>query len=126
MTGRMRRWAKLMHWRPCRNQRPKAGIALSAAAIRDRPARLLSAHIVFHAPLAQALIPGIPATPPVLTRVAQFFGNFRCHRRLVGGAHDVALEFAANIGKCRRSARKMGNRIGPQLAFQKASAAAPR
>ena len=35
----------------------------------------------------------------VLTTVVQIFENFRYHRTFVAGSHDVALEFAANIGK---------------------------
>jgi hypothetical protein len=86
------------------------------APIGDLLARLLSEHIVFHSPLVQAPIPGIPATPLVPTSVVRIFGNFRRHRRFVGCSHDVALEFAANIGKCRRSAKKWGtgsSRSGP-------------
>ena len=89
-------------------------------------------------------IPGRPATLLVLTTVVRIFENFRYHRTFIGGPHDVALEFAANIGKwqlkgidlIKFNARgemiefevmirpikalaalgeEMGNRIGPQL-----------
>src|ERR1700709_1082621 len=60
---------------------------------------LLSEHIVFRSPFVQSPIPGRTATLLVLTTVVQIFENFRYHRTFVAGAHDVGLEFAANIGK---------------------------
>jgi len=89
----------------------------------------------------------------VLTTVVRIFENFRYHRSFVAGPHDVALEFAANIGKwqlrgvdlikfneagemiefevmirpikaLQALGEEMGNRIGPQLARLKAAAAA--
>jgi hypothetical protein len=91
----------------------------------------------------------------VLTTVVQIFENFRYHRTFIGGSHDVALEFGANIGKWQLRGvdlikfgesgemiefevmvrpikalaalgEEMGNRIGPQLVLLKASAASPR
>ena len=47
----------------------------------------------------QSPIKGLPATLLVLSTVVQIFENFRYHRTFIGGSHDVALEFAANIGK---------------------------
>jgi hypothetical protein len=108
-------------------------------------ASLLSEHIVFRSPFVQSPIPGRPATLLVLTTVVQIFENFRYHRTFVAGSHDVALEFAANIGKWQLKGidlikfnasgemvefevmirpikalealgAEMGNRIGPQLA----------
>ena len=87
----------------------------------------------------------------VLTTVVQIFENFRYHRTFVAGPHDVALEFAANIGKWQLKGidlirfnesgemvefevmirpikalvalgEEMGNRIGPQLSLLKAAA----
>jgi hypothetical protein len=112
---------------------------------------LLSEHIVFRSPFVQSPIPGKPATLLVLTTVVRIFENFRYHRTFVGGPHDVALEFAANIGKWQLKgidlikfneagemiefevmirpikalaalAEEMGNRIGPQLALLKQAA----
>jgi hypothetical protein len=114
---------------------------------------LLSEHIVFRSPFLQSPIPGRPATLLVLTTVVQIFENFRYHRTFVGGAHDAALEFSANIGKWQLKGidlikfgetgemtefevmirpikalaalgEEMGNRIGPQLARLKEAAAA--
>jgi len=114
---------------------------------------LLSEHIVFRSPFVQSPIPGRPATLLVLSTVAQIFENFRYHRTFIGGSHDVALEFAANIGKWQLKGvdlikfndlgemiefevmirpikalaalgEEMGNRIGEQLARLKELAAA--
>ena len=60
---------------------------------------LLSEHIVFRSPFVHSPIPGRPATLLVLTTVARIFENFTYHRTFIAGAHDAALEFAANIGK---------------------------
>ena len=116
-----------------------------ASADRDLLASLLSEHIVFRSPFLQSPIPGRTATLLVLTTVIQIFENFRYHRTFVAGSHDVALEFAANIGKWQLKGvdlvkfneagemiefevmirpikalqalgDEMGNRIGPQLA----------
>ena len=122
-----------------------------ASGDRDLLASLLAEHIVFRSPFVQSPIPGRPATLLVLTAVVQIFENFRYHRSFVGGAHDVALEFAANIGKWQLKGvdlineagemiefevmirpikalqalgEEMGNRIGPQLSQLKAAAAA--
>src|SRR5712691_2058356 len=62
-------------------------------------ASLLADDIVFRSPFVQSPIPGKTATLLVLTTVVQIFENFRYHRTFVAGSHDVALEFAANIGK---------------------------
>jgi len=112
---------------------------------------LLAADIVFRSPFVQSPIPGRAATLLVLTTVVQIFENFRYHRTFVGGAHDVALEFAANIGKWQLKGvdlikfnasgemiefevmvrpikalaalgEEMGNRIGPELMRLKAAA----
>ena len=112
---------------------------------------LLAEDIVFRSPFVQSPIPGRAATLLVLTTVVQIFGNFRYHRTFVGGAHDVALEFAANIGKWQLKGvdlikfnasgemiefevmvrpikalaalgEEMGNRIGPELMRLKAAA----
>ena len=124
-----------------------------ASGDRELLAKLLSEHIVFRSPFVQSAIPGRPATLLVLTTVVQIFENFRYQRTFVGGSHDVALEFAANIGKWQLKGvdlikfndlgemiefevmirpikalaalgEEMGNRIGEQLARLKESAAA--
>jgi len=124
-----------------------------ASGDRDLLASLLSEHIVFRSPFVQSPIPGLPATLLVLTTVVQIFENFRYHRSFVGGVHDAALEFSANIGKWQLKGvdlitfneagemtefevmirpikalaalgEEMGNRIGPQLARLKQAAAA--
>jgi hypothetical protein len=88
----------------------------------------------------------------VLTTVVQIFENFHYHRTFIGGSHDVALEFSANIGKWQLKGvdlirfneagemvefevmirpikalaalgEEMGNRIGPQLNQLKQAAA---
>src|SRR5712671_3497421 len=120
---------------------------------RDLLASLLSEHIVFRSPFVQSPIPGREAALLVLTTVVQIFENFRYHRTFVGGPHDVALEFAANIGKWQLKridlikfndagemiefevmirpikalaalGEEMGNRIGPELIRLKAAAGA--
>jgi hypothetical protein len=114
-------------------------------------ASLLAEDIVFRSPFVQSPIPGRTATLLVLTTVVQIFENFRYHRTFVGSAHDVALEFAANIGKWQLKGvdlikfndagemiefevmirpikalaalgEEMGNRIGPELIRLKAAA----
>jgi hypothetical protein len=116
---------------------------------------LLSEHIVFRSPFVQSPIPGRTATLLVLTTVVQIFENFRYHRMFIGGSHDAALEFSANIGKWQLKGidlikfneagemiefevmirpikalqalgEEMGNRIGPQLSQLKQTAGAPR
>ena len=116
-----------------------------ASADRDLLASLLAEHIVFRSPFVQSPIPGRTATLLVLTTVVQIFENFRYDRTFIAGSHDVALEFAANIGKWQLKGvdlikvnasgeiiefevmirpikalaalgEEMGNRIGPQLA----------
>jgi len=106
---------------------------------------------VFRSPFLQSPIPGRTATLLVLTTVIQIFENFRYHRTFVAGSHDVALEFAASIGKWQLKGvdlvkfneagemiefevmirpikalqalgEEMGNRIGPQLARLKEAA----
>ena len=106
---------------------------------------------MFRSPFVQSPIPGRPATLLVLTTVVQIFENFRYHRTFVGGSHDAALEFSANIGKWQLKGvdlikfgetgemiefevmvrpikalaalgEEMGNRIGPQLSLLKAAA----
>ena len=118
---------------------------------RDLLTSLLAEHIVFRSPFVQSPIPGRPATLLVLTTVVQIFENFRYHRTFVAGGHDVALEFAANIGKWQLKGidlikfnaagemtefevmirpikalaalgEEMGNRIGPELIRLKAAA----
>ena len=124
-----------------------------ASRDRDLLASLLSEHIVFRSPFVQSPIPGKTATLLVLTTVVQIFENFRYHRSFVGGAHDAALEFSANIGKWQLKGidlikfsetgemiefevmirpikalaalgEEMGSRIGEQLARLKELAAA--
>ena len=114
---------------------------------------LLAEDIVFRSPFVQSPIPGRPATLLVLSTVVLIFENFRYHRTFIGGSHDVALEFAANIGKWQLKGvdlikfndlgemiefevmirpikalaalgEEMGNRIGDQLARLKELAAA--
>jgi hypothetical protein len=121
----------------------------------DVLAPLLAEAIVFHSPFVQSPIPGRAATLLVLTTVVQIFENFRYHRAFIGGPHDAALEFSANIGQWRLKGidliqfnaegemtefevmirpikalqalgEEMGNRIGPQLALLKQAASAPR
>src|SRR5664279_1186647 len=124
-----------------------------ASGDHDLLASLLSEHIVFRSPFVQSPIPGRVATLLVLTIVTQIFENFRYHRTFIGGPHDAALEFAANIGKWQLKGidlikfnesgemiefevmirpikalqalgEEMGNRIGPQLARLKEAAGA--
>ena len=124
-----------------------------AAPDRDLLASLLAEDIVFRSPFVQSPIPGRTATLLVLTTVTRIFENFRYHRTFVAGAHDIALEFSANIGKWQLKGvdlvkfsetgemiefevmirpikalaalgEEMGNRIGPQLAALKAAAGA--
>jgi hypothetical protein len=124
-----------------------------ASGDHDLLASLLSEHIVFRSPFVQSPIPGRVASLLVLTTVARIFENFRYHRRFIGGTHDAALEFAANIGKWQLKGidlikfnesgemiefevmirpikalqalgEEMGNRIGPQLARLKEAAGA--
>jgi hypothetical protein len=126
-----------------------------ASGDRDLLASLLSEYIVFRSPFVQAPIPGRTATLLVLTTVVQIFEDFRYHRTFVAGPHDVALEFAANIGKWQLKGidlikfneagemvefevmirpikalaalgEEMGNRIGPQLSQLKQAAAIER
>ena len=126
-----------------------------ASGDRDLLASLLSEYIVFRSPFVQAPIPGRTATLLVLTTVVQIFEDFRYHRTFVAGPHDVALEFAANIGKWQLKGidlikfsetgemiefevmirpikalaalgEEMGNRIGPQLSQLKQAAAVQR
>jgi hypothetical protein len=126
-----------------------------ASGDQDLLASLLAEHIVFRSPFVQSPIPGRPAALLVLTTVVQIFENFRYHRSFVGGCHDVALEFAANIGKWQLKGidlikfndagemiefevmirpikalaalgEEMGNRIGPQLSRLKELAGTPR
>jgi hypothetical protein len=126
-----------------------------ASGDRDLLASLLAEHIVFRSPFVQSPIPGRPATLLLLTTVVQIFENFRYHRAFVGGSHDVALEFAANIGKWQLKGidlikfndagemvefevmirpikalqalgEEMGNRIGPQLGQLKQAAGIQR
>jgi hypothetical protein len=121
----------------------------------DLLASLLSEYIVFRSPFVQSPIPGRPATLLVLTTVVQIFENFHYHRTFISGSHDVALPFAANIGKWQLKGidlikfndagemiefevmirlikalqalgEEMGNRIGPQLSRLKEAAGAPR
>src|ERR1700738_275988 len=106
--------------------------------------------MVFRSPFVQSPIPGRPATLLLLTTVVQILENFRHHRSFVGGPHDAALEFSANIGKwqlkgidlikfsetgekiefevmlrpIKALGEEMGNRIGPQLAQLKQAAGA--
>src|SRR5437868_10444955 len=83
-----------------RAQRPLDGShRFVASPDRDLLASLPSEHIVFRSPFVQSPIPGRAATLLVLTTVVQIFENFRYHRTFIAGSHDVALEFAANIGK---------------------------
>src|SRR5471032_1170637 len=127
--------------------------AFVASGNRDLLSPLLAEHIVFRSPFVQSPIPGRNATLLVLTTVVQIFENFRYHRIFVGGSHDVALEFGANIGKWQLKGidlikfnaagemtefevmirpikalaalgEEMGNRIGPQLALLKQAAGA--
>jgi hypothetical protein len=115
-----------------------------ASGDHDLLPALLSEHIVFRSPFVQSPIPGRTATLLVLTTVVQIFENFRYHRTFVAGSHDVALEFAASIGKWQLKGvdlikfneagemlefevmirpikalqalgDEMGNRIGPEL-----------
>ena len=124
-----------------------------ASGDHDLLASLLSEHIVFRSPFVQSPIPGRVATLLVLTTVTQIFENFRYHRTFIGGPHDAALEFAANIGRWQLKGidlikfnesgemiefevmirpikalqalgEEMGNRIGPRLARLKEAAGA--
>jgi hypothetical protein len=126
-----------------------------ASRDQEQLTSLLAEHIVFRSPFVQSPIPGRPATLLVLTTVVQIFENFRYHRTFIGGSHDVALEFAANIGKWQLKGidlikfndagemiefevmirpikalqalgEEMGNRIGPQLTRLKESAGTSR
>jgi hypothetical protein len=126
-----------------------------ASGDQDLLPPLLSEHIVFRSPFVQSPIPGRTATLLVLTTVVQIFENFRYHRTFIGGSHDAALEFSANIGKWQLKGidlikfneagemiefevmirpikalqalgEEMGNRIGPQLTQLKQTAGAQR
>ena len=126
-----------------------------ATGKEDDLAPLLAESIVFRSPFVQSPIPGRAATMLVLTTVVQIFENFRYQRAFIGGPHDAALEFSANIGQWQLKGidliqfnaagkmtefevmirpikalqalgEEMGNRIGPQLALLKQAAAAPR
>jgi hypothetical protein len=126
-----------------------------ASGDHDLLVPLLSEHIVFRSPFVQSPIPGREATLLVLTTVVQIFENFRYYRSFIGGPHDAALEFGANIGKWQLKGidlitfnasgemtefevmvrpikalaalgEEMGNRIGPQLARLKQAAGVPR
>jgi hypothetical protein len=106
---------------------------------------------VFRSPFVHLPIPGRPASLLILGAVVQIFENFRYHRTFVAGSHDVALEFAANIGELdlkgidlvkfdsagkiiefevmirpfkalQALSVQMSDRIGPELAKYKASA----
>lgn len=112
---------------------------------------LLAGNIIFRSPFVQSPIPGREATLLVLTTVVRVFENFRYHRTFVAGAHDVALEFSANIGKWQLKGvdliafnasgemtefevmvrpikalqtlgEEMGRRIGPRLTLMKQAA----
>ena len=125
-----------------------------ASGDHDLLPALLSEHIVFRSPFVQSPIPGRTATLLVLTTVVQIFENFRYHRTFVAGSHDVALEFAASIGKWQLKGidlikfheagemlefevmirpikalqalgDEMGNRIGPELSRLKELAGTP-
>lgn len=118
----------------------------------ERLSPLLAKNIVFRSPFVQTPIPGHAATLLVISTVVQIFENFRYHRTFVGGSHDVALEFSANVDKWQLKGidlitfsdagemidfevmirpmkalqavgEAMGNRIGPQLARLKEAAA---
>jgi hypothetical protein len=120
---------------------------------RSRPAGLACQNILCFAAIRAIANSRRAATLLVLTTVVQIFGNFRYHRTFVAGSHDVALEFAANIGKWQLKGidlirfnesgemvefevmirpikalaalgEEMGNRIGPQLARLKEAGAA--
>lgn len=103
---------------------------------------------VFRSPFVHLPIPGRPASLLILTTVVKVFENFRYHRTFVAGAHDVVLEFSANIGEfdlkgvdlikfdatgkivefevmvrpfkaLQALSTQMGERIGPELAKYK-------
>ena len=132
-----------------------SGDRLVAFGDQDLLAPLLSEHIVFRSPFVQSPIPGREAALLILTTVGRIFENFRYHRTFIAGSHDVALEFAANIGKWQLKGidlikfneagkmlefevmirpikalaalgEEMGNRIGPQLTQMKLAARAQR
>lgn len=60
---------------------------------------LFAEDTVFRSPFAHVPLPSRDASVLILTNVIQIFENFRYHRTLVAGPHDVALEFSANIGE---------------------------
>src|SRR2546425_3508943 len=70
-----------------------------ASPDRDLLTSLLSEHIVFRSPIVLSPIPGRAATLLVLTTVVQIFENFRYYRTFVADTQNVALEFAADIGR---------------------------
>jgi hypothetical protein len=118
-------------------------------------APLLAEDIVFRSPIVLSPIPGRAATLLVLTTVVQIFENFRYYRTFVADTQNVALEFAADIGRWQLKgidlvkfnelgemsefeimirpikglqalAEEIGNRIGPQLTQMKAAAGGAR
>lgn len=115
---------------------------------------LLADDIVFRSPYVLNPMPGREMATLVITTVVQIFEDFRYHRTLAAGSHDVCLEFSGHIGKWQfkgvdlirfDSAGRMvefevmirpfkalealgaamGDRIGPELIRLKAAAAAP-
>jgi hypothetical protein len=60
---------------------------------------LFAENTVFRSPFAHVPLPSRDASVLILTNVIHIFENFRYHRTLVAGPHDVGLEFSANIGE---------------------------
>jgi hypothetical protein len=98
--------AKFMHWRLCRNERSRAGVALSPAAIAICWPGLCQYILCFTRPSCKRRSHGVPATLPTLTTVVRIFKNFSSRRSSIGSSHDAALELAANMAGARRGNRE--------------------
>lgn len=60
---------------------------------------LLAEDVIFHSPGVQLPIRGREATLLVMVTVAEVLQNIQYRRIFVGGPHEAALEFSAEIGK---------------------------
>jgi hypothetical protein len=115
--------AKFMHWRLCRNERSRAGVALSPAAIAICWPGLCQYILCFTRPSCKRRSHGVPASLLTLTTVVRIFENFSSRRSFIGSSHDAAQELAAIW---QALGEEMGNRNGPQPALLEASTAARR
>jgi hypothetical protein len=102
--------AKFMHWRLCRNERSRAGVALSPAAIAICWPGLCQYILCFTRPSCKRRSHGVPATLPTLTTVVRIFQEFQLtpqlHRQLPRRRAGISRQYG------RRSARKSGTGTG--------------